>query len=238
MGGKNSKEMISKSTTGATGSTGASSTAMLPSKRITGNYLVIWADGNINLANEDCQHTLTQLRDVVNQVNTCTTAEECIQSLQENSEEISFVISSGALGQHLVPDIHGMPKLDAIYIFCGNKQRQEAWARNWTKIKGVHTSIKPICTALQMAVKQCNQDQTTVSIISTSESGSSKDLNQLEPSFMYTQIFKEILLDMKHDHKAVKDLVAFCQEQYHDNKKELKLIQEFQRTYNPTAALW
>ncbi|CAF4639971.1 unnamed protein product, partial [Rotaria sp. Silwood2] len=43
---------------------------------------------------------------------------------------------------------------------------------------------------------------------------------------------------MKHDQKAVKDLVAFCQEQYHDNQKELKLIQEFGRSYNPTSALW
>ncbi|CAF4523300.1 unnamed protein product, partial [Rotaria sp. Silwood2] len=181
---------------------------------------------------------LTQLRDVVNQVNTCTTAEECIRSLEENSEEASFVISSGALGQHLVPDIHGMPKLDAIYIFCGNKQRHEAWAENWTKIKGVHTTIKSICKKLEVAVKQCNQDQITVSIISTSESGSSTDLNQLEPSFMYTQIFKEILLDMEHGQKAVQDLVAYCQEQYHDNKKELTLINEFRRKYEPSTAIW
>ncbi|CAF4700827.1 unnamed protein product, partial [Rotaria sp. Silwood2] len=78
----------------------------------------------------------------------------------------------------------------------------------------------------------------TVSIISTSESGSSKDLNQLEPSFMYTQIFKEILLDMEHGQQAVQDLVTFCQEQYHNNKKELKLINEFRRTYEPSTAIW
>ncbi|CAF4711465.1 unnamed protein product, partial [Rotaria sp. Silwood1] len=67
------------------------------------NYMVIWVDGNMDMTNKDCQNTMEQLRGVVNQVNLCTTAEECIQQLNKNPEEISFVISSGALGQHLVP---------------------------------------------------------------------------------------------------------------------------------------
>ncbi|CAF1531484.1 unnamed protein product, partial [Rotaria sp. Silwood1] len=187
---------------------------------------------------EDCQNTLAQLRGVVNEVNPCTTAEQCIEKLQENSEETSFVISSGALGQHLVPEIHGMPKLDGIYIFCGNKQHHQEWTKHWPKIKGVHTTIKSICEKLAVAVKQCNQDQVTVSIIGVNEGASSEDLNQLEPSFMYTQIFKEILLDMKHGQQAIKDLVTFCQEQYKDNPQELKFIQEFERTYRPSEAAW
>ncbi|CAF5032533.1 unnamed protein product, partial [Rotaria sp. Silwood1] len=207
-------------------------------RQMAENYLVIWVDGNINMENEDCQNTLAQLRGVVNDVNPCTTAEQCIDKLQENSEETSFVISSGALGQHLVPDIHGMPKLDGIYIFCDNKQRHQEWAKNWSKIKGVHTTIKSICEKLAIAVKQCNQDQVTVSIIGVNEGGSSEDLNRLEPSFMYTQIFKEILLDMDHGQQAIKDLVTFCQEQYKGNKKELKIIDEFQRTYQPALAIW
>ncbi|CAF1456877.1 unnamed protein product [Rotaria sp. Silwood1] len=207
-------------------------------RQMAENYLVIWVDGNINMENQDCQNTLAQLRGVVNDVNPCTTAEQCIDKLQENSEETSFVISSGALGQHLVPDIHGMPKLDGIYIFCGNKQRHQEWAKNWPKIKGVHTTIKSICEKLAIAVKQCNQDQVTVSIIGVNEGGSSEDLNQLEPSFMYTQIFKEILLDMDHGQQAIKDLVTFCQEHYKGNKKELKIIDEFQRTYEPALAIW
>ncbi|CAF5095428.1 unnamed protein product, partial [Rotaria sp. Silwood1] len=227
MGGKNSKQ-----------DTTASASTMQQRRRMVENYMVIWVDGNIDMANEDCQNTLAQLRGVVNEVTECTTAEQCIAKLQENSEETSFVISSGALGQHLVPDIHGIPKLDAIYIFCGNKQWHEVWAKNWTTIKSVHTSIKPICEALSVAIKQCDHDQVTVSIIGANEGGSSEDLNRLEPSFMYTQIFKEILLDMDHDQQAIKDLVTFCQEQYKGNKKELKIIDEFQRTYQPALAIW
>ena len=128
-------------------------------RRIAENYMVVWVDASIDPSNRDCQNTLTQLRSVVNQVEQCTSAEQCIEQL-EKTEETSFVISSGALGQDLVPDIHGMPKLDAIYIFCGNKQRHQQWAQNWPKIKGVHTSVKPICEALKAAINQCNQNNT------------------------------------------------------------------------------
>ncbi|CAF2829608.1 unnamed protein product [Rotaria sp. Silwood2] len=208
-------------------------------RQMAENYLVIWVDNNINMANEDCQNTLAQLRGVVNDVNPCTTAKECIEKLQENSEETSFVISSGSLGQNLAPQIHDMPKLDGIYIFCGNKQRHQEWAQNWSKIKGVHTSIKHICEKLAMTIKQCDQDQVTVSVISVNEGSSSEDLNRLEPSFMYTQIFKEILLDMEHDQQAIQDLVIFCQEKYQGNRKELQIIDEFQRNYRSSKAiLW
>ncbi|CAF3647118.1 unnamed protein product, partial [Rotaria sp. Silwood1] len=127
------------------------------------NYMVIWVDGNMDMTNKDCQNTMEQLRGVVNQVNLCTTAEECIQQLNKNPEEISFVISSGALGQHLVPSIHGMAKLNAIYICCDNKQEHEIWTKSWAKIKGVHTTIKHICEKLAIAIKQCNQDHMPVS---------------------------------------------------------------------------
>ncbi|CAF4046177.1 unnamed protein product, partial [Rotaria sp. Silwood1] len=207
-------------------------------RRMAENYFVIWVDKNINRENKDCQNTLTQLRGVVNQVDICFTAEQCIQLLNEHRKETSFVISSGTLGQHLVPDIHDMLNLDTIYIFCRNKELHKAWAKNWTKIKGVHKTINSICEKLKMDVKQCDQINLSISIINTTEDGSSENVNQLEPSFMYTQIFKEILLCMEHDQQAVKDLVKFCQELYQDNTQELKYIKEFERNYQPSLALW
>ncbi|CAF4442967.1 unnamed protein product, partial [Rotaria sp. Silwood2] len=209
-----------------------------PSRRFAEDYLVIWVDGNIDIANEDCQNTMEQLRAVVNQVQQCTTAEQCIQQLVDNEEKISFIISSSAIGQHLVPDIHDMETLNAIFIYYGDEQQHQLWAQNWPKIKGVQTTIKHICEKLAMTIKKCNQNNVSVSIVSLNEGGSSKELDQLEPTFMYSQIFKEILLDIEHGQQAVQELVAYCQEQYQDNKKELQIIEEFRRTYEASTAIW
>ncbi|CAF4072197.1 unnamed protein product, partial [Adineta steineri] len=202
------------------------------------NYLLIWVDASIDQADKDCQNTLAQLKNVVNDVSLCTEPNQCIQALKKVDKEQVFVITSGSLGQHLVPEIHGIPQLDAIYIFCGNKSRHEGWVQKWTKIKGVHTNIKDICQALQVAVKQCDQDTIAVSFLSVNEMASTDNLNQLEPTFMYTQLFKEVLLGMEYDRKAIKDLAVCCRDVFTGNTIELNTINEFERDYRPHKAIW
>ncbi|CAF0761669.1 unnamed protein product [Adineta steineri] len=202
------------------------------------NYLLIWVDASIDQADKDCQNTLAHLKNVVNDVSLCTEPNQCIQVLNQVDKERVFVITSGSLGQHLVPRIHGIPQLDAIYIFCGNKSRHEGWTQSWKKIKGVHTNIKDICQALQLVVKQCDQDTIAVSFLALNEMASTENLNQLEPTFMYTQLFKEILLDMEYDRKAIKDLAVCCREVFNGNTSELKFINEFERDYDSQQAIW
>ena len=55
---------------------------------------------------------------------------------------------------------------------------------------------------------------------------------------MYTQIFKEILLEMEHDDKSKADLVAHCRAFYQKNEVELKIIDEFEKDYRPESAIW
>jgi hypothetical protein len=55
---------------------------------------------------------------------------------------------------------------------------------------------------------------------------------------MYTQIFKEILLELEDNGRSVKDLVNYCREQYDGNKEELKIIDEFARDYRPDSSIW
>ncbi|CAF1350469.1 unnamed protein product, partial [Rotaria magnacalcarata] len=47
------------------------------------DFIVIWVDRNIDPSNEDCQNTLTQLRHVANEIQECSTAEQCITSLKK-----------------------------------------------------------------------------------------------------------------------------------------------------------
>ncbi|CAF1595986.1 unnamed protein product [Rotaria magnacalcarata] len=71
---------------------------------------------------------LAQLRHVVNDVTICTEPIQCKQYLDGVKDTKAFIIISGSLGQQLVPDIHSMIQLDAIYIFCSNKERHKQWA--------------------------------------------------------------------------------------------------------------
>ena len=204
------------------------------------NYLLVWLDANVTTSDEDSQHTLHELQSVVNEVNLFIEPEECITFLEGVKLEKVFLIVSGSLGRDFVPRIDRMTQIDTIYIFCGDKSRHEEWVKKWPKVKGIYTQIKSICEALELAVQQCNRDYTAMSFAQISrEVATDINLNQLEPSFMYTQLFKETLLDMEHDRKKeVRDLVKYCKETHVGNSDQLKLIEEFSHNYQPDQAIW
>ncbi|CAF2156116.1 unnamed protein product [Rotaria magnacalcarata] len=188
MSEQKSKSTIPKSTVNAVTSRTTTSDAMQSRRRMVQNYLVIWVDGKIDENTADCRNTLAQLRAAVSEVNVCTTLEGCVEFLNTMDEGKAFVISSGALGQSLVNDIHGMPQVDAIYIFCGNKARHEPWAKDWPKIRGVFTSIKPICKSLKKVARESDHDSIPMSFVQkrcTSDAASNEqNLNQLPPTYM------------------------------------------------------
>ena len=55
---------------------------------------------------------------------------------------------------------------------------------------------------------------------------------------MYTQIFKEILLDMEFDAQSIKDLASYCRTFYEDNNDELYIINLFERDYRAQTSIW
>ncbi|CAF1269567.1 unnamed protein product, partial [Didymodactylos carnosus] len=93
-----------------------------------------------------------------------------------------------------------MPQIDSIYIFCGNKSRHEQWAKEWPKVKGVYTDILPIREALKQHTRQCDQDSMSIRITNA------QNPNELESTFMYTTLFKEIILENEYDEQAIKTL--------------------------------
>ncbi|CAF3775690.1 unnamed protein product [Rotaria socialis] len=218
-----------------------SAAAMPPRRCMAQNYLVIWVDGNIDETNSDCQNALAQLRAVVSDVNVCTSPEECVRFLNKIDDGKAFIISSGALGQSLVNDIHGIRKVDAIYIFCGNKARHESWSKNWPKIRGVFTSIKPICESLKKVAHECDHDSIPMSFVPkqiATEGATGPDqktLDQLPPSYMYSVIFKDIILEIDDDDKKSMDTLAiYCRDQ---NIPETE-INDFKRKYRQKSPVW
>ena len=86
------------------------------------NVLLIWLDSNIDNSNSDCQNTITQLRRVVNDINTFTNGEQCIEFLESIQDNNVCMIISGSLGPQIVPHVHKMSQVDSIFIFCSKKK--------------------------------------------------------------------------------------------------------------------
>ncbi|CAF3359132.1 unnamed protein product [Rotaria socialis] len=240
MSEQKNKSTVSKPTVAAVNRISTSNTMRI-AHFIAQNYLVIWVDGNIDENNEDCRNTLKQLRVVVSEVNICMTQEQCVEFLNEIDDGKIFIISSGALGQHLVSCIHSMTQVHAIYIFCGNEARHQSWAKEWSKIRGVFTSIKPICESLRKVARECDHDTIPMSFVSkqTIAEGAADSnkttRDQLPPSYMYSVIFKDIILEIEDDvAKSINTLLVFCRQKDIPESE----LDHFQRVYKQKSPIW
>jgi tetratricopeptide (TPR) repeat protein len=201
------------------------------------NVLLIWLDSHINENNEDCRNTISQLRRAVNNVNKFADSGECIEFINSISNEKACMIISGALGERIVPQVHDMPQVDSIFIFCNNKERHEQWAKDWPKIKGVFTDISPICEALKKAAQQCEHNFTPISFMATSGDASKKSLNQLDCSFMYTKIMKEILLAITFDNGHIKEFIQHCRDAFAGNNEQLLNVKQLEQNYHQKSPI-
>ena len=202
------------------------------------NVLLIWLDKNIDDNNQDCRNTVTQLRRIVNDINKFTDGDQCIQFINTITDNKACMVISGSLGQHIVPRVHNMSQVDSIFIFCGNKKHHEQWAEKWSKVKGVFTEIRPICDALKQASQQCEQNAISISFVSTGGDDANKNLDRLDPMFMYTQIMKEILLTIKFQQRHFKEFIEYCRDVFNDNEEELINVNKFEQKYRDKTPIW
>ncbi|CAF1671927.1 unnamed protein product, partial [Adineta ricciae] len=229
----NSKSTSSKTTQQTVGNANNTCGCQCIDIRRIQEVLLIWLDANIENNNDDVQNTITLLRRAVNDVNTYTDNDKCIQFVKSIENRKACMIISGSLGQLIVPQIHELSQVDSIFIFRGNKRRHKGWTKDWPKIKGIFTEIKPICKALKRVAQQCEQNAVSISFVA-----SGKKLDQLDPSFMYTQLIKEILSTIKFDNKHIQDYVKYCREIFHDNDEELKNVKLLEQEYHLKKPIW
>jgi hypothetical protein len=152
------------------------------------NVLLIWLDSNSDKNNDDCRNMITQLRCVVNTINTFTDVDQCMDFLTANYNEEILMVISDALVQQTVPLIQDITQLHRIFLsFVQTKQDMN----NWSKINSVFTEISSICEALKQTAHQCEQKTISFGSVSTNDDAFKTNLDQLDCSFMYTKILKE-----------------------------------------------
>ncbi|CAF5043159.1 unnamed protein product, partial [Rotaria sp. Silwood1] len=72
-------------------------------------------------------------------------------------------------------------------FFWSYLSKYEQWAtEKWPKVRGVFTDIDSICDSLRQAARECDDDDMKIT-------------GQIEPSFMYSMLFKEIVLEIHFD---------------------------------------
>ncbi|CAF1173538.1 unnamed protein product [Adineta ricciae] len=195
--------------------------------------LVVWLDTGINSNNPDYQNVIQQLQCVIDDIHTFTNNDECIDCILTLTDTNVCLITSGSLGQLILPCIHDISNIDSIFIFCDHQNRHEQWAKHWCKVKSVSIDIIHICEQLKKLIRRYELNAIPMSFVQ-----SGKRLDRLEPSFMYTKIIKEILLTIQFKDKHIKQFVKYCCDNFVDTEVDRKKVKELEGEYHQHTPIW
>ena len=118
--------------------------------------------------------------------------------LSDIDQQHVFLIISHHTAQQIIHHVHPIPHLSDIYVVLENSNEHLSnWIEKWQKIRGIYQNIPSINKDICTAVKQDNRGVTPMSILSSFEVINNTNQDCLEPSFMYTQLFKQTLLNIE-----------------------------------------
>ncbi|CAF1558035.1 unnamed protein product [Adineta ricciae] len=195
------------------------------------NFILVWLAPDIDDTSAIYIDLTKQLRRIANPVEKFTDPDECIDFITDIRQLKSFLIISYSYACRIMPYIHDIRQLEAIYIFSQDMSYHEESMTHWPKVIGIFRHVTSICESLKIFIRRRDEDKLTVSMASIEDIDSNKHLHELNQSFMYTQLLKEIILDLNYDERSVKDLTHYLREEYGDNEYQLKFITEFEGNY-------
>ncbi|CAF0880720.1 unnamed protein product [Adineta steineri] len=152
-------------------------------------------------------------------------SEECVKLVRGIQNEKIILILSKTSMENLAKSICEEPFLSAIYVIdSSNDNSFES-----KMYRGSFPDITRLCKQLEKDLPLLTYDLTIISSI-PAEYTSMSTLN-------YVQAVKDILLDTDEKQNLKKEMIDFCREKYADNVIQLKLIDEFENSFQPDNAL-
>ncbi|CAF4007136.1 unnamed protein product, partial [Rotaria magnacalcarata] len=199
-------------------------------QRFSQNFNIVWLDPNIKESDEASRNSLARFQTIADTTNIFNDPDQFIDYITRPRSEKLFLVVSDTFAQSIFPRIHKVVQVDSIYVFGNNQPSNASWNQEWTKVKGTATQFEALCNLLKLRTRQCENNFASTSVI-TSANVTNTSSDELDSSFMYSQILKEIILDVDYNSKAKQEFVKLCREKFCADKDELKVIDEFEKYY-------
>ncbi|CAF1271072.1 unnamed protein product [Adineta ricciae] len=205
-----------------------------PHTRMAQNFLLIWFD---ELSNNDYLNTNEKFQQLVNIVYRCTDIDECIDFITDNENDI-FLVVSGSLTELFLRTLHDISQVQAIYVFDKNTIEQPQLEQNWAKVKGIFVNIESICEALRNITHEYKENSISMSFVKSDDAISDENLNQLDHTFMYTRLLKEILFSIDFERQHINEFLTYCREQFIHNISTLQKLDILEQDYHTHEPIW
>ncbi|CAF2868946.1 unnamed protein product [Rotaria sp. Silwood2] len=201
-------------------------------------FCLVWLDAGAST--KDVRDSEQKLRSIINRFKKFQDVKQCQQYIMERSQQERVVmIVSGQLGRQIVPSIHELRQVIAIYVYCMNKNSNKEWADNFAKVKAVIVEIDELISRIKAdhKIQKVVEEPLSISVFNTNtEAGTST--TGVNGQFVFYQVLIDCLLRLTSTEQDKEELINLCKEQYKGNSTELNNLCDFQDNYSPDQALW
>ncbi|CAF1166905.1 unnamed protein product [Rotaria sordida] len=197
---------------------------------------LIWLDSNID-DSSDSLHTQSLLDELSNCVLLYTDFELCINYIRRVIQERVFVIVSGTLSHSVLPSIHSLKVVTAIFIFCNDHKGHIPVLDTYSKVMGIFTDQQALLQSIQKTKYYALKQTVSFSVFDHQKQKSTRDVSKDLGSFTWFQLLVDILRKIPQTDRAKQDMLDKCREYYALNKTEMKKIEQFELTYTEDKAI-
>ena len=122
-------------------------------KQPSKSFSFIWSDQDVN-ENKEIQTAMKYLKRLMACALSTNNYEECKQWLMEyKGDKKIFLIVSNKFGKHIVPDVHSLPWITAIYVYATDRKMHIKWIADYSKVRGVISNTNRLVQKLSMDLK-------------------------------------------------------------------------------------
>ncbi|CAF1142880.1 unnamed protein product [Rotaria sordida] len=210
-------------------------------QQINQRFICVWLDNQL-IRSVEYIDTQDELRTLIKTFVTFKDSNYCVDFITNITDTKIFLITSNILGRIIVPTIHPFEQIDSIYIFHGNKPSDDQWTKDYKKIKGIFNDITLIYDRFKQDIikEEKNNDSFAISFISSSDINS-HDVNRQDPSFMYFQLLKDIILIdrlFESEEQTKADMLSYCRKVYVDCPDTILVLDEFEKDFIPELSIY
>ena len=209
--------------------------------------ICVWLDNQL-MRSEDYIHTQDQLRTITEDFVTFNNSNHCVDFITNTIDANIFFITSNVLGKIIIPVIHIFEQIHSIYIFSTKKSLNDEWTKDYKKIKRVFHDITLIYDQFKQdttipattIITKDENDFVAISFVSSKDM-SSHDVNRQDPSFMYFQLLKDIILNdslLESEEQTKTDMIDYCRKVYTDCPNTIVVLDEFEKDFIPELSIY
>ena len=205
-------------------------------KRCSEGCACVWLGKRLTKNDED------RLRSSIASLHMFDDCDHCVDFITEISDEPFFLVIAHPLFSSIVPLVQHIKQIQAMYLYCpAGDQRLLPTNKTSGKVRGPFFDSGSLCTRLEEDRDQYERDAVGISYVSRDETDTKqKKTKQQDPTFMYSQLLKEILLhDLAEENEedSRREMIHLCRRRYEGNACELRYVEEFEREYSRDKAI-